>query len=137
MAKGLSHHDALIYVMVTTAAVDGMINDVELRRIGAIVSHLPVFADFDVDNLVPMAEACGKVLASKDGLNKVLDLIAKYVPPKLHETAYALAVEVAAADLKIQQEEVRFLEMVSDKLDLSKLVVAAIERGARARHRVR
>lgn len=137
MAKALSHHETLIYVMVTTAAVDGTISDSELRRIGAVVSHLPVFADFEVEELVPVAEACGKVLSGKDGLNKVLELVAKHLPERLHETAYALAVEVAAADLKVAQEELRFLDMLRDKLDLSKLVVAAIERGARARHRTR
>ena len=137
MAKGLSHHEALIYVMVTTAAVDGAITDLELRRIGNIVSQLPVFADFDVELLVPTAEACGKVLSGKDGLKKVLELISKHIPERLHETAYALAVEVAAADLKVVQEELRFLDMLRDSLDLSKLVVAAIERGARARHRIR
>ena len=137
MAKSLSHHDALIYVMVTTAAADGTITDAELRRIGNIVSQLPVFADFDVDDLVPVAEACGKVLSGKDGLEKVLDVVAKSLTERLYETAYALAVEVAAADLKINQEEVRLLELLSDKLALSKLVVAAIERGARARHRVK
>ena len=137
MAKAISHHEALIYVMVTTAAADGTITDVELRRIGNMVSQLPVFADFDIEDLVPVAEACGKVLAGKDGVGKILDLIAKNIPERLHETAYALAVDVAAADLKIRQEEVRFLEMIADKLDLSRLVVAAIERGARARHRAK
>ena len=137
MAKALSHHDALIYVMVTAAAADGTITDVELRRIGNIVSHLPVFADFDVEDLVSTAEACGKVLSAKDGLEKVLDIVAKALTERMYESAYALAVEVAAADLKVNREEVRFLEMLSDRLDLSKLVVAAIERGARARHRVK
>ena len=61
----------------------------------------------------------------------------KSLTERMHETAYALAVEVAAADLKVQQEELRFLDMLRDTFDLSKLVVAAIERGARARHRVR
>ena len=136
MAKGLSRHEALIYVMVTTAAVDGIITDQELRRIGNIVGHLPVFGDFDPEDLVSTAEACGKLLASKGGLDKTLDQIAKALPERLHETAYALAVEVAAADLKVEQEEIRVLEMLGNKFDLSKLVVAAIERGARARHRV-
>jgi tellurite resistance protein len=136
MAKALSHPEALIYVMVTTAAVDGVITDQELRRIGNIVSHLPVFAEFDPEMLVPAAEDCGKLLASKDGLDKTLDQVAKALPQRLYETAYALAVDVAAADLKVEQEEIRFLEMLGTKFDLSKLVVAAIERGARARHRV-
>ena len=137
MAKGLSKHEALIYVMVTTAAVDGLITDQELRRIGNIVSHLPVFSDFDADMLLPTAEACGKLLSGKDGLDKTLDLFVKALPERMHETAYALAVEIAAADLKVAQEEIRFLEMLGEKFDLSKLIVAAIERGARARHRVK
>ena len=57
------------------------------------------------------------------------------LPPKLHETAYALAVEVAAADLHVEQEELRFLQMLRDHLDIDKLTVAAIESGARARYR--
>lgn len=137
MAKSLSRQEALIYVMVTTAAVDGVITDQELRRIGNIVSHLPVFQEFDPEDLVPTAEACGKMLASKDGLDKTLEIVVKALPERMHETAYALAVDVAAADLKVQQEEIRFLEMLGDKFELSKLVIAAIERGARARHRVK
>ena len=77
------------------------------------------------------------MLASKDGLDKTLEIVVKALPERMHETAYALAVDVAAADLKVQQEEIRFLEMLGDKFELSKLVIAAIERGARARHRVK
>ncbi len=137
MAKTLTPQEALIYVMVTTAAVDGVITDAELRRIGNIVAQLPVFEEFDVEQLIPTAEACGKLLSGKDGLKKVLDLALKSLTERMHETAYALAVEVAAADLKVQQEELRFLDMLRDTFDLSKLIVAAIERGARARHRVK
>jgi hypothetical protein len=64
----------------------------------------------------------------------VLDVIAA-LPARLHETAYALAVEVAAADLHVEQEELRFLQMLRDRLDLDKLAVAAIESSARARYR--
>ena len=64
-----------------------------------------------------------------------LTMIADALPSKLYDTAYALAVEVAAADLEVAQEELRFLQLLRDKLALDKLVVAAIERGARARLR--
>ena len=69
------------------------------------------------------------------GVAAAVDAIKKSVPVRLRETAYALAVEVAAADLDVRQEELRFLELLRDKLEISKLVVSAIERGARARHR--
>jgi hypothetical protein len=58
------------------------------------------------------------------------------LPEKLYETAYALAVEVAAVDRIVRNEEIRFLELLRDKLRLDKLTIAAIERGARARHQV-
>jgi hypothetical protein len=64
----------------------------------------------------------------------MLELIASALPKKLYETAYALAVEVAAADLKVPDEEIRLLELLRDALNLDKLVTAAIERSARARH---
>jgi len=85
--------------------------------------------------LVASAEACGAMLQHDNGLDQVLDAIAATLPQRLYETAYALTVEVAAADLHVEQEELRFLQMLRDRLDLDPLVVAAIEPGARARHR--
>lgn len=134
-AKAITHHDALIYAMVTLSAADRTMTDRELKKIGDIVQTLPIFADFDREKLVAAAEACGALLQDEDGLDKVLDLIADTLPEKLYETAYAIAVDVAAADLHVEQEELRFLQMLRDRLDLDKLTVAAIECGARARHR--
>jgi tellurite resistance protein len=134
MAKIASEHEALIYAMVTLSASDNKMTDRELAKIGDIVRGLPAFADFDKEHLVPTAEACGAILQQEDGLDRVLDVIAA-LPERLHETAYALAVEVAAADLHVEQEELRFLQMLRDRLDLDKLAVAAIERSARARYR--
>ena len=61
-------------------------------------------------------------------------MIGTAVPPRLAETAYAVAVEVAAADRDVKAEEIRFLDLLRDRLNLDKLTTAAIERGARARH---
>ena len=134
--KTVPEHDALIYAMVTLSAADRTMTDRELKKIGDIVQTLPVFADFDGNRLVATAEACGALLQDDDGLDRVLDVIATSLPPRLHETAYALAVEVAAADLHVEQEELRFLQILRDALDLDPLTTAAIERGARARYRV-
>lgn len=128
--------ETLIYTMVTMSAVDRIISDAELSKIGNIVSQLPVFAEFDPENLVKTAEACGNMLSEDDGLDQVLSIIAEQLPKKLYETAYALAVEVAAVDRIVRNEEIRFLELLRDKLGLEKLMIAAIERGARARHQV-
>jgi tellurite resistance protein len=131
-----SIQDVLIYAMVTISAVDRVISDAELAKIGNVVTQLPVFASYDRENLVKTAEACGNILGDEDGLDTILSLIESRLPEKLYETAYALAVEVAAVDRIVRNEEIRFLELLRDKLRLDKLTIAAIERGARARHQV-
>jgi tellurite resistance protein len=135
MAKSVSHHEALIYTMVTVSAADRTMTDRELMKIGDIVNTLPVFRDFDSEQLVHVAEACGTILQADDGLDAVLAVIAASVPHRLYDTAYALAVEVAAANLHVEQEVLRFLQLLRDALDLDKLTVAAIERSVQARYR--
>lgn len=129
----LNHHEALIYVMVAMAAVDRKMTDPEFTRIGQMVSHLPVFADFDTDRLVETARRCGEMLSNAGGLDETLNTIGECIPDKLRATAYALAVEVAAADFQVKPEELRFLALLGEQMKLDKLTMAAIERGAKAR----
>jgi len=136
MSEPLNHHEALIYTMVTMSAVDRTMTDAELARIGEIVSNLPVFDLYDTEKLIATSRACGEILSGDNGLHRVLHLIRESLPTKLRETAYAVALEVAAADLDVRPEETRFLEMLSDTLDLDNLTRAAIERGIRARNTV-
>lgn len=136
MPTSLTHHEALIYVMVTVAAVDGAISDLEYARIGEIISTLPVFDDFDRETLVPLASACGELLGEPDGLQRTIGLVREALEPRLRETAYAVALEVAAADLDVPDEETRLLEIIGDGLKLDKLTTVAIERGIRARNLV-
>lgn len=136
MTEPLDHHDALIYTMVTISAVDRTITDAEFSRIGEIVSHLPIFDTYDVEKLVRTTQECGSILSQENGLQQVLQIIRGALPKKLRETAYAVALEVAAADLNVRPEETRFLELLSDNLDLDKLTTTAIERGIRARNKV-
>ena len=134
MTEPLNHHVALVYVMVTVSAVDRAMTDDELHRIGEIVSNLPIFADYDDNDLVKTAEACGEILSADGGLQQVLRLVRGALPDKLRETAYAVALEVAAADRLVRPEEIRFLEMLGDTLELDRMTTAAIERGIRARN---
>ena len=112
----------------------GQIGTTELKEIGHIVKHLPMFLQFDEARLTTVAQECGEILQEPEGLKAILGLIAGALTPKLCETAYALAVEVAASDLAVGKEELRFLAMLRDALGLDKLVTAAIERSAIARH---
>ncbi|MGD1877129.1 MAG: tellurite resistance TerB family protein [Kiloniellaceae bacterium] len=128
------HHTALVYTMVLVSAADSEMTDSELKTIGEIVSHLPVFADYDTQNLTKDAQACAELLSGDDGLEAVLSKIVEGLPAKLKETAYAVALDVAAADGAASQEELRLLEMLRYRLAVGRLPAAAIERGARARY---
>lgn len=134
MTARLSPQEALVYTMITTSAVDRAMTDDELSRIGSIVQQLPPFHGYDQEWLVRKAQECGAALAKPDGLQSVLEQIAEALPQRLRETAYVLATEVAASDLKVKLEEVRFLDMLAEKLNLDALVCAALERAAKARH---
>lgn len=127
-------HDALIHIMVTMSAADRTMTDNELAKMGNIIKTLPVFKGYDTKNLVEAAARCSAILQEEDGLDQIIENALEILPKKLYETAYALAVEVAAADLHLEQEELRLLQIMRDRFNLDRLACAAIERGARARH---
>jgi len=132
----IDEQTALIYTMVLVSAADRDMTDAELRMIGDIIGHLPIFRNFDSEKLPAVAASCADLLADADGLDRAFDQIKEALPGRLTETAYALACDIAAADGDVQQEELRLLEMVRHRLEVDRLTAAAIERGARARFTV-
>ncbi len=135
MNEPISVQEALIYVMVIVSASDNQMTDNELATIGDMIKMLPVFNGYDSNRIIPAAQRCGDILQEDNGLQLVLELVGDVLPAKLYDTAYALGVEVAAADLHVEKEELRILQLLRDRFKLDKLTVAAIERGAIARHR--
>jgi tellurite resistance protein len=129
----ISHHAALIYTMVLVSASDRRMPDAELRKIGEIIGTLPVFEGYNGELLPRVAAECADLLDDEEGLDKALSLIEAALPPKLRETAYALACDIAAADQEVTEEEARMLEMIRHRLKIDRLIAAGIERGARAR----
>jgi tellurite resistance protein len=129
----LDHHRALIYTMVIVSAADSELPDAELRIIGDIVRDLPVFRDFDEGELPKILNDCTELMSREDGLEETLKAIKTALPAKLRETAYAIACDLVASDGEASQEELRIIELIRHRLNLERLVAAAIERGARAR----
>lgn len=131
----LSTQDALIYLMVIAASSDAAVSDRELHSIEGMVGRLPVFDGYDRDQFATTARDCLDLIKDSHSLDNVIDMVLKAIPARLHDTAYALAVEVAAVDLRLEQEELRLLEMLRDRIEVDSLVTAAIEASARARLR--
>ena len=133
-APRLTPQEAVIYLMVMASASDGRMSERELRSIGRVVRSFPLFAPADEENLVDMAEACGALMSSEGGLQKVLTSAASSLPSHLGETAYAAVVEVITADENLDMTEIRVLELIRNSLNVSDEGAAAIEHAARARH---
>jgi tellurite resistance protein len=128
----LDHHRALIYTMVIVSGAQSRLGDAELSLIGDIVEDLPVFRDFDRDRLPVLLNDCTALMDGENGLEETLQAIKELLPVKLRETAYAIACDLVASDGAATQDELQLLELLRHRLDLDRLVAAAIERGARA-----
>jgi tellurite resistance protein len=130
----MSAPDALIAVMIAVSASDEQMRTTELVAIQRIVNHLPVFAGYDSDRISLVAQIVFDLFEDEDGLAALFGLIREALPDHLNETAYALACDVAAADGKLRELELRMLEEVREELAIDRLHAAAIEWGARVRH---
>ena len=130
----LSPQDALVAIMLAVSVSDGSIRTAELVQITNLIENLPAFADFDQGKLQDMGPLMMRLMNEDDGLDRLFDLVRRFLPERLWETAYALACDVAAADGRISGPEGEMLEAIRDELSLDRLHAAAIERGARARY---
>src|SRR5690349_1964783 len=116
MAKQVTLHVALIYVMVMIPAADGKMPEIELKRIGRLASFLPVFEGFDTERIIPISRDIQAILAGPEGMDIALEIVKDVVPHRLHDTAYSIAVEIATADLHLDAAEIRFLQMLRARL---------------------
>lgn len=130
----ISPEDALVAVMIATAAADEEMSESEFATINAIVRLLPVFDGYDPDRIPEVGAVVADLFGEEDGLDALLGLVEQALPDHLRETAYALACDVAAADLNVKMTELRLLEELRHELRVGRLAAAAIERGARARY---
>ena len=131
----MTAHEALIHIMVIAASADSKVSDRELEIISRLVNRSPVFETFDHSDLGQVAAQAIDLIKDSSNLERAMEMILGSLPQRLHDTAYALAVEVASVDLRLEQEELRYLEMIRDHLVLDGLIAAAIEASARARLR--
>ncbi len=134
MIVALTPQDAIITLMVLTAASDGDMRDVEFRTIGRVVRSFSLFSQSDEENLVETARIAGCLMSAENGLANVFAAARQALPLHLRETAYAAMVDVVTADENLNMTELRVLEMARERLDISDEGAQAIEHSARVRH---
>ncbi len=128
--------DALVAVMVAASIADLAPSTSELLSIARIVDFMPAFGDFDSDRVPAISQTVYDLFEEEDGLAAFFGLVRDALTEDLHETAYALACDVIAADGRTKQSELRILEEIRYELTIDRLAAAAIEHGARVRHRI-
>lgn len=135
LTEPMNVQDALVAVMIATSAADERMTPSEFQTIATIVQVLPVFDGYDIERISRVGALVSDLFREEDGLDALLGLVGNALPERrLRETAYALACDVAASDLKVPMTEIRMLEELRDGLEVDRLTSAAIERGSRARH---
>lgn len=130
----LSPQDCLVALMIAVSASDENMRTAELVEIQSAVNNLPIFAEYDESRIPEMSALVFDLFEQEDGLDALFGLIRDNLDRRLHETAYALACDVAAADGTLRDAELRLLEEIRHELNIDRLHAAAIERGSRARH---
>lgn len=140
MPRQIDKHSALIFTMMLLSAAEGEMADAESDTIGRIVRDLPIFRDFDFEQLPVVWRRCSELLyellRQDDGADLACKMIAEALDPRSRELAYLLAFEVAAADRSLAAEERNLLQLLRRYLEIDRLVVAAIERTMSIRHAV-
>lgn len=129
----ITSQEALIYTMVLVSGADRDMQDVELKQIGRMVKALPAFAGYDANHLPTTARECAAILHTEDGFGRCVALATQVLSPRLRETAYLLACELAAIDRKIHVEEGGLLRLLRLRLGIDDLTAAALERATTAR----
>jgi tellurite resistance protein len=130
-----TNHEALLTIMLAMATVDGRRPDRELNMIADLARNLPVFSHLNADDVIDILNAATERFELSTDVEILIAATCSILPDPLRETAYALAVEVAAADLLATQEELGLLETLRDTLAIDPLLAAAIEASARVRYR--
>ena len=128
--------DTLVAVMIAVSATDQNIRTSELMSIERMVNHLPAFKDYEIERLAEVSNVVFDIMAEEDGLDILWNLVRQNIPERMLDTAYAMACDVAAADGKAYAPELQFLADMRYELEIDRLLAAAIEASARARHRL-
>ena len=134
MSSALSPQDALVAVMIAISAADEDQTTEELLLIDRLIDALPAFEGYDRDRIPVVNALVGDLFAEEDGIDALIGLVAEALPERFHETAYALACDIAANDGTVKMSELKFLEILRHDLSVGRLAAAAIERAARVKH---
>jgi hypothetical protein len=113
----LSVHDAMAAILITSVSVDGVLGVDESSRIQHVMSTSRL------SKTASGTEGAGSVeravtLLQEHGLDSVLAACGEALPPELHATAFAIAVDVVLCDGRIETREKAYIDRLQAALDV-------------------
>jgi tellurite resistance protein len=125
-ALRLSRAEAVVSVLVGCAAVDGILNAEERSRLNEVLASSRWALESDAD-ATPELTTRALNLIGDQGLAAVLNASAEAIPAELRPTTFALALDVALADGRLESRENALIDRVQRALriddDLARKII--------------
>lgn len=104
-------------VLLSASACDGHIADEETDNLFLTLGQKKLYQRMTSQQFKSMFDRLLKVL-KKGGPEKLLEVCCPVVPPELHETVFANAVDIVMADGSVDSDEKEFVDTLSTKLEI-------------------
>ncbi|MBD2043472.1 tellurite resistance TerB family protein [Microcoleus sp. FACHB-672] len=115
--NSLSQAEALAAIAVAAIAADGYLLEEERQSIFSVMSNLQVFKKYSSRQRLKLLEKLFDLLRQK-GAPTLVDSAKDALPPKLRETAFAVAINMVIADGTIVESEREFLRQLEQVLEI-------------------
>ena len=116
-ALTLSQSEAILAVLASAVAVDGMLGTEEVRTLEQVLATARWSLGL-TEQAVAAAAQQGREVIAKHGLPAVLSASADAIPRDLHPTIFALAVDLALADGRLGSQEATFIDHLQAALHI-------------------
>ncbi|MBW4628317.1 MAG: tellurite resistance TerB family protein [Brasilonema octagenarum HA4186-MV1] len=123
--EALSQPEAIAAIALAATASDGNLSDEQARGILSVLSGMKLFRYYSNDEINRMFEKLLNIL-KWEGINALFHSAKESLPYDLRETAFAIATDLVLADGVSPQEELEFLNDLSQDLGISGYIAIQI-----------
>jgi len=125
---------AFAAIPLAMSAIDGNIDEKEMECVGTYIERMRIFKNYENEQIATMFSKLLNLLGQK-GVVNLLKAAKMRLPPKLRETAFASAVDVAFADGVLEARETKLLKDLYKFLEVPEITATMIIKVAAIRNR--
>lgn len=128
-----TQEEAILKLLYMSALSDHELHEIELDSIKAKLVTYPLFKTVTTKRREKvLSDLLGDL--PRTTTDELLKEINNIIPDNLKETAYALALEVCAKDLKLHKDEIKFLKKVAKLFGISDDLAQALRKSVDVRY---